>query len=157
MRRIAAACAVLALAGCASFGFSGQDTITSMVRVNADTALRIAATQLQHHGYTVNEIGNRTIITQPRAVPEYLRELSTKPSDPPQQLIFQVRTEQAGFMRGTRIRVAGYLVPRSQAATRTAPDKQRAVPITEDNPRLFREVQTVAGWISDAANRRRGS
>jgi hypothetical protein len=156
MRPIAAVCA-LALAGCASFGSSGQEQIRSMVRLDPDTALRVAATQLQHHGYSVTELGNRTIITQPRAVPQYLRELSTNPSDPPQQLIFRVQTERAGFVSGTRIIVAGFLVPRSQTEGRTAPELRRAVPITEDNPRLFREVQIVAGWISDAANRKRGS
>ena len=121
MRPIVAACA-LALAGCASFRTAGQENIRTMVRVDPDTALRIAATQLQHHGYSVSEIGNRTIITQPRTVPQYLREISAKPGDPPQQWIVRVQTQKSGFLSGTRVTVAGYLVPRSQTGGRTAPE-----------------------------------
>ena len=156
MRPLTAAC-TLALAGCSTFGFGGgRETVRATVRVHPDTALRIAATQLQHHGYTVTEIGNRTLITQPKVIPEYLRELSnkSKSQDPQQQWILRVQTERAGFISGSHITVAAYLVPRSQTGSRTAPELRRAIPVTEDNPRLFGEVQTVAGWITDAANRR---
>src|SRR5687768_18570405 len=77
MRRIAVVFATLAIAGCATFGGRGseiQDAAWATARVNPDTLLRIAVTQLEHHGYSVQKLGERSVMTVPRTVPNYLRD-----------------------------------------------------------------------------------
>jgi hypothetical protein len=156
MRPLILLSALLA-AGCATFGWSGRDTLSTTVGVPADTALRIASTQLQHHGYTVSDIGSQEVITSPRRVPQYLVELSTNREEQAelaqQQLILSVRVQPMPYFAGSRIDVAGYLVPRPQKGA-TNQVMEDAILITEeDHPTLYREVRAAAGWISDAIRR----
>ncbi len=60
--------ATLLVAGCATFGWSGRDTLSTTVGIPADTALRVASTQLRHHGYTVSDVSETEVITVPRQV-----------------------------------------------------------------------------------------
>ncbi|HEX6060355.1 MAG TPA: hypothetical protein VFZ11_15200 [Gemmatimonadaceae bacterium] len=152
--------ATLLVAGCATFGWSGRDTLSTTVGVPADTAMRIASTQLRHHGYTVTDVSTSEIITAPRKVPQYLLPLSTNPEEAAEladrQLILSVRVRPAPYFAGSRIDVTGFLVPRAtKGATNTV--MEDAVLITEeDNPTLYREVRAAAGWISDALKRHDG-
>lgn len=149
--------ATILVAGCATFGWSGRDTLSTTVGVPADTALRVASTQLRHHGYTVSEISASEVITVPRKVPQYLLPLSTNREEAAEladrQLILAVRVQPAPYFAGSRIDVTGYLVPRAtKGATNTV--MEDAILITEeDNPTLYREVRAAAGWISDALRR----
>ena len=148
----------LLVAGCATFGWSGRETLTTMVGVPADSALRVAVTQLQHHGYTVHALGDVEVMTDPRRVPQYLVELSTDPAEQQElagrQLIISVRVQPAPYFNGSRVDVAGYLVPpRPKGTTNTV--MENATLITEsNNPTLYREVRAAAGWITDALQRR---
>ena len=142
------------VAGCATFGWSGRDTLSTTVGVPADSALRIASTQLQHHGYTVSPIATGEVITVPRRVPQYLIPLSTNAAEQAefaaQQLIISVRVQPQPYFAGSRIDIAGYLVPRPEPGT-TNTVTQDAILITEQShPTLYREVRAAAGWISDA-------
>jgi hypothetical protein len=149
--------ATILVAGCATFGWSGRDTLSTTVGVPADTALRVASTQLRHHGYTVSDISASEVITVPRRVPQYLLPLSTNSEEAAElaerQLILAVRVQPAPYFAGSRIDVTGYLVP---LATKGATNMvmEDAILITEENnPTLYREVRAAAGWISDALRR----
>jgi hypothetical protein len=147
----------LGVAGCATFGWNGRDTLSTTVGVPADTALRIAATQLQHHGYAVNDIGSEQVMTSPRRVPQYLVQLSTDREEQAelaqQQIILSVRVQANPYFAGSRIDVTGYLVPRAQKGA-TNQVMEDAILITEEShPTLYREVRAAAGWISDAIRR----
>ena len=151
--------ATLLVAGCATFGWNGRDTLSTTVCVPADTALRIASTLLQHHGYTVTSVGEGEVMTAPRRVPQYLVELSTNREEQAelakQQLILSVRVQAAPYFAGSRIDIAGYLVPQG-ARGATNQVMEDAVLITEkSHPMLYREVRAAAGWISDALKRSR--
>ena len=63
----------LPLGGCArAFGGGRSEDAVQNVPTSVDSTLRIAATQLQHHGYTVQPLGERSVVTAPRPIPEWL-------------------------------------------------------------------------------------
>lgn len=153
-RSAIALASLLVLAGACSGAFwrSEDGQVTTTVSLPADSALRVAATQLQHHGFRVYQVGDRELITEPRAVPEHARQ-----SGEGEQWIIRVGVEPLSFVRGSRVRVTGFTVPQ-ETTVRPVSDNQvreNAVLVTGDrNPRLYREVEAVAGWINDAAGRR---
>jgi hypothetical protein len=134
------------------FGGSTTDAVQS-VPITADSTLRIAATQLQHHGYSVTPVGARTLMTVPRPVPAWLGEQDG--SMKARQWFVQVSVEPHYLARGTRLEVVGYLVPESatRPASGTTPNVQNAIPVTSEH-RLYQEVRTIASWIGDAARRK---
>ena len=154
-----AAVAVLATTGaCARFsGAPNGDSITTTVGTNRQTTMERARTDLMHHGFTVTRVGDQMLVTAPRPVPEYLREVSTARPGPGQQWFLVVESSDVRFFRGTHLRVSGYLMPPgagTAAAVRNGKRlDQNAIPITQQNPRLFREVQAAAGWIESEAQR----
>ena len=158
MRRISVVFAALAIAGCATFGGRGgeiQDAAWATARVNPDTLMRIAVTQLEHHGYTVQRLGERSVMTVPRTVPNYLRDASTA-APPSEQWVIRVNIDQVPFMGNSRVAVSAFVLPPGGSAGATAANAavlERATPVTSENDRMFREVETVARWISDAAKR----
>jgi len=94
------------------------------------------------------------VVTAPKAVPNYLREVSTaKPQS--QQWFLVVTTEQMKFFRGTKVRVAGYMLPPGAGTTKAVTNgkrlQQEAVPVTSKDAKLFREVEMVASWIANEA------
>jgi hypothetical protein len=96
------------------------------------------------------------LVTSPKTVPDYLREAST--ARPTQQKWFLVvQGTDVRFFRGTRLRIAGYLLPpgagQASAVSNGKRLEQSAIPITEQNARLFREVQVAANWIVAESNR----
>ena len=158
MRRFAVVFAALAVAGCATFGGRGseiQDAAWATARLNPDTLLRIAVTQLEHHGYSVQPLGDRTVMTVPRTVPNYLRDAAAA-TPPAEQWVLRVSVDQVPFMGNSRVAVAAFVLPKGGAAAASASNAavlERATPVTSENDRMFSEVETVARWISDAAKR----
>ncbi|HEX2779083.1 MAG TPA: hypothetical protein VHM30_06275 [Gemmatimonadaceae bacterium] len=154
--RMAAIAALAITAACArTTGGPNGDSVDMTVGLNRQTAMQTARTQLVHHGFTVTGIGDEMLVTSPKAVPEYLREVSTAKQSSGQTWFLVVESSDVRFFRGTRLRVSGYLMPAgsgtAQAVRNGKRAEQNAIPITQQNPRLFREVEAVAGWIESGA------
>jgi hypothetical protein len=155
--KVAAVFVLATVSACASIrGSQGENEtdVTMNVSGNKTKALEAARTQLIHHGYKVTTVGDQMVVTAPKPVPNYLREVSTaKPQS--QQWFLVVTTEQMRFFRGTRVRVAGYVLPPGAGTTKAVTDgkrlQQEAVPVTSKNAKLFREVEMVASWIASEA------
>lgn len=160
MRRIAVVFTALTIAGCATFGGRGseiQDAAWATARINPDTLLRIATTQLEHHGYTVQKLGERSLMTVPRTVPNYLRNAGAATA-PAEQWVVRVNVDQVPFMGNARVAVSAFVLPKAGTTTASVGNPaalERATPVTSENERMFSEVETVARWISDAAKRYR--
>ena len=143
----------ISLGGCSRlFGGSTTDA-TQSVPTTVDSTLRIAATQLQHHGYAITPVGERTLMTTPRPVPSWLGEQDGTMKG--RHWFVQVSAEPHYLARGTRLEVVGYLLPESatRPTSSRTPSVQNAIPITSEH-RLYQEVRTIASWIGDAARRR---
>ena len=159
MIKITALAALVTAGGCAGIhGSANGDSVTTTVSVPGPQALEIARTQLVHHGFTVTGAGSDVLVTSPRAVPNYLREASTaKPES--ERWFLVVRASDVRFFRGTHLRVAGYLMPPGAGEVSSVANGSRlaqsAIPITEQNARLFREVQAASDWITSEGNRKR--
>ena len=137
-------------------GTSNGDSVTATVGTTRAQALEIARTQLVHHGFTVTGAGSDVLVTNPKLVPNYLREVSTaKPTS--QRWFVVVQASDVRFFRGTHVRVNGYLLPAGAGTVEAVKNgtrlEQAAIPITEQNARLFREVQAVSNWITAEAKR----
>jgi hypothetical protein len=160
--RAPTALAVLTLSACSLFrggntntGRSSNEEVVLAIPVTADTALRLAVTQLELHNYRVNPAGPGLVVTSPRPVPDYLIEVSNekKPARARQQWILRVQAEPQRFISGSRVMVNGYILPPTSVITAGNGISQSAIPVTSENVRLFREVQVVGEWISAAAKR----
>ena len=155
LMRPAAACAVLvlAIAACSpAFWRSENGQVVTTVAVPADTALRVATTQLEHHGFRVYHLGEGELVTEPRGVPDHARQ-----DGQGSQWMVRVRVEPLSFVRGARLQVAGYMLPTGAMVRPTSDNQVRenAVLVTTvNNPQLYREVEAIAGWINDATGRR---
>jgi hypothetical protein len=155
--RVVAVFALATVSACASIrGSQAEDetNVTLNVTGNKAKALDAARTQLVHHGYKITTVGDQMVVTAPKPVPQYLREVSTaKPQS--QQWFLVVTAEQMRFFRGSRIRVAGYMLPAGAGTTKAVTNgkrlQQEAVPVTAKDPKLFREVEMVASWIANEA------
>lgn len=149
MRATSVMCA-MALVGCASFGAgSGQETVSQTVDVPVDTVLRIARTQLQLHNYKVGASSGNTLITEPRAVPGDVRFAANRGEAEYWLVRIDIGRRMLG---GTEIKVRGFRLPEGRP---TVPGSQPPmVPVTDDDQRLFNEIQAIANWIGDAARRK---
>ena len=159
MIKITTIAALALVAGCARIrGSANGDSVTTTVSAPRAQALEIARTQLVHHGFTVTGAGSDVLVTTPKLVPNYLREVSTEKQSS-QRWFLVVQGSDVRFFRGTHIRVSGYLLPAGagqvSAVTNGKRLEQSAIPITEQNARLFREVQAAANWIISEANRKK--
>jgi hypothetical protein len=159
MFKITALIALASVGGCAKMrGTSNGDSVTTTVSVPRAQALDIARTQLIHHGFTVTGAGSDVLVTSPKAVPQYLREASTaKPTQ--QKWFLVVQGSDVRFFRGSKLRIAGYLLPAGAGQVSSVANGQRltqnAIPITEQNAKLFREVQVASDWIVAEAKRQK--
>ena len=143
----------LPLGGCARMlGGGGSGDAVQSVPVSVDSTLRIAATQLQHHGYTVQPLGQSSLITAPRPVPDWLGGKDEKMKG--RQWFVQVNARSHYLARGTQLEVVGFMVPESSGQMNTSgvATVQNAVQVKSENP-LFQEVRTIATWIGDEARR----
>lgn len=143
----------VSVGGCSRLFGGAQRDVAQSVPVNVDSTLRIAATQLRHHGYTVTPVGDNSLVTTPRPVPDWLGDKDGKMKG--RQWFVQVNAEPHFLARGTRFEVTGYLVP--EGAPRTGPSStavvQNAIAVTSQH-QLYQEVRAIATWIGDAARRR---
>ena len=157
--KITTVAALVIVAGCARIrGSSNGDSVTTTVHAPRAQALEIARTQLVHHGFTVTGAGSDVLVTTPKLVPNYLREVSTGKQSS-QRWFLVVQASDVRFFRGTHVRVSGYLLPPGAGEVSAVTNGQRlqqsAIPITEQNARLFREVQAATSWIVSEANRKK--
>lgn len=150
--RLIAVVATLLLSACAAFRYGSEESVGLNLRVNPDTALRIASTQLIHHGFDVSPVGNDKIVTHPAPLPPHLRDDTDRTR--PRRWVIQVTSSRVLAISGTYIEVRGFLVPTSAEGTQGTATAQQLIPIGSDNEKLFREVRTIAGWIGDAVKRR---
>jgi hypothetical protein len=160
MRGFAVLCLAL-LPACASVRGGSQNNVTVSLGATPDSVLRIATTQLQLHGYQVSRIDDKMLVTLPRPIPNYLREVSTRePGLPGNEWILQLTTEPLVMVRGTRLRVSGFVVPKRPSVSPGNTVAESAIPVDARNQMLFREISVVADWIEDAtiraAKERRG-
>jgi hypothetical protein len=148
--RVTTVLCAMGLVGCASLGGgTGRETVSQTVDVPVDTVVRIAKTQLQLHNYKVGATSGSTIITEPRAVPGEVRDAANRREAEYWVVRVEVGRKTLG---GTEIKVRGFLLPEGRPTT---PGSQPAmVPVTDADPRLFNEIQAIAGWIGDAARRK---
>jgi hypothetical protein len=148
MRTTSVLCAMV-LAGCASLGGgTGRETVSRDVDIPVDTALRIAKTQLQLHGYRVGVTGGNTLITEPRAVPGEVRDAANHEQAEHWVVRIDVGTKTLG---GTQLRVRGYRLP--DGRPRTPGSQPPMVAVSDADRRLFNELEAIAGWIADASRR----
>jgi hypothetical protein len=158
--KMAAVALLATAAGCARMrGGPSGDSVTMTVGVNRQSAIDVARTQLQHHGFTVTAVGDEMLVTTPKPVPEYLREVSTAKPAPTQSWFLVVDASDVRFFRGTHVRVTGYLMPPGAGTVAAVKNgkrlEQNAIPITQQNARLFREVEAAANWIQSEATRKK--
>ena len=158
MTRIAANAVLTSTVACARFmGGPSGDSVATTVNTNRQTTIETARTQLVHHGFTVTKVGDEMLVTAPRPVPDYLREVSTEKPAAGQSWFVVVESSDVRFFRGTRVRVTGYLMPPGSGTVAAVKNGKRvaqnAIPITQENPRMFREVESIAGWIESASDR----
>ncbi|HVE79300.1 MAG TPA: hypothetical protein VNA89_10585 [Gemmatimonadaceae bacterium] len=141
---------------CFNMRGSGADNVTLSVAAPADSVLRIATTQLELHGYEVSRLDDQVIVTRPRAMPNYLIEVSTARNERAgNEWMVRVSAEPLEFIGGTRVTVRGYVLPRVRQVSAGNSASERAIPVTDDNPQLFREIEVIADWIDAAAQRSR--
>ena len=154
MRSLVIGCSILLLGGCSRlFGGGSSQDVAGTVDISVDSTLRVATTQLIHHGYTVQPAGQNSIVTTPRPVPAYLVQKADSLRN--RQWILQVNANRQAFLRGTRLTVTGYVLPPGAPTTGTGKATvERAIPVTNRSP-LFPEVRAVTGWITDEANRKK--
>jgi len=140
---------IVLLAACATLGGSASEGTSFQTKLSADSALRIAATQLQIHGYIIGVRGKNMITTEPRAVPQDLRAAAAK--RPVRRWVLRVDATRV-MLGGTNVRVAGFLVP--AGATGRGNPPEGATRVDQEDRQLFSEVRAVAGWVRDASQRK---
>ncbi len=146
---VPASLGLMLLAACATVGRSASEGTSFQTKLSADSALRIAATQLQIHGYTIGVRGKNMITTEPRAVPQDLRAAAAK--RPVRRWVLRVDATRM-LLGGTDVRVAGFLVP--VGATGRGNPPEGAMRVDQEDRQLFSEVRAVAGWVRDASERK---
>jgi hypothetical protein len=149
----------LALATAACSRWSGSqvlDAVETSTTADPATVSRIVTEQLQSHGYQVTTITPGVMVTLPRPVTEALHEAGDTSVVVGRQWIMQVTATEPQFTRGTRLRVAAFIVPpgRTTAPGDSVVMTQRGIPVTSANRPLFAEVRTASGWITAALGRR---
>jgi hypothetical protein len=143
---IAAAAAIVT--ACAVYRGPEQDNLAFTAPMPVDSALRIAATQLQLHGYTVTRQSSNTVVTMPRVIPS---ELRTPPRDRPATM-WVLRVEvSTSLANEARFRVSGFVVPEGRPTS--GQTSTQTLPVTAADKQLFGEVESVMRWIRDAARR----
>ena len=157
MRTFAALALVLSAACSSALWRADGRRVTSTVPLPVDSVLRVATTQLQHHGFEVHHLGGGVLITMPRPVPSHAVSGSAS-SGEGENWIVRVSAEPLSFVQGSRMQVTAYTLPPGATLATDERLQQDAVQVTTiRNARLFRELEAVAGWINDAAQRRQTS
>ena len=146
-----AAAAAGTTAACTGRRGPAESSFETSVRLAADTALRVARTQLQLHGFEVTAAGENALVTSPRPVPTHLQGDGVPAG---RHWMLRVEAQRRALAGGSRVRVLGYLLPPPASDARASgPTTQPATLVTSDNGPLFGELRTVGRWIEDAAGR----
>ena len=154
MRPQAALLLALSFTACSIFNRSGRNDFTdSTVASNASTTLRVARTQLEHHGYVVTVIDSSTLRTQPKSLQRYQRDTAGVATKGDQWFMI-VTVAPAGFTAGSRLRVEGFVIPRMPRTSGTSVQRANASPVTASDKQLYSDVRAAARWIADEANRK---
>src|SRR5215216_2490934 len=96
---------------CARSPFGAATDVTANVGVSIDSVLRVAQTELRSQGYQTVYDTSGIVFTMPRDIPENLRDSASTSKG--QQWMLQVTATNPRFFGGTRVRVAGFIVPTS--------------------------------------------
>ena len=148
---VLAVAAATATTACTGRSGPAESNFETSVRLDADTALRVARTQLQLHGFEVTAAGENAIVTTPRPVPAHFQGGGVPAG---RHWMLRVESQRRALAGGSRVRVIGYLLPAPSSDPRASgPTAQPATLITSDNGPLFGELRTVGRWIEDAAGR----
>ena len=152
MRPIHAASLVLLASACSMFRYSPADKTEATVPTNQATTVEIARTQLQHHGFTVQDLGGGVLVTAPRRLEAHQRDSAQgAAASQGDQWFLRVLVEPASFTAGSRMRVWGFVVPRVNPET--GAQRVDAVPVASRD-KLYADVRAAAGWIYDEASRK---
>lgn len=154
MRRIPLLVLVLAIS-CARMSWEGDRTLSRDVQAAPDSLMLIAAQTLREHGYDVRMVEDGSIVTAPKAIPQYSRPVSTAPDTMPSKWVLQLRVSPNTIRSGSRLSVTGFLVPRASERATDTTQARATVPVTSDQPELFRELERVGNWIVESVAARR--
>jgi hypothetical protein len=156
MRR-AALLAAFALSGCIIFRGQSSESTDFFTTLSPDSALRVAATQLEQAGFQIGARADNTIMTRTRALDQEVNVATLK--KPARHWMLRVDAMPDTLTRRTRVVVQGYAVPELPAGsaagtTTTIPPDLEVAPITTNNRRLFKEIETVTNSIRNASNQK---
>ena len=146
---LAAALALSACSAAAIGGGSGQ-AVTINVNVRPDSLHKAAVNYLTNAGFTATRLADSTLVTAPMIIPERARSATTQD----QQWVLQIKSEKNFLMSGSRLRVAGFVVPPASNMPVDTTTVSRATPITTRNALLYNEVRAVADAIANSVGRR---
>jgi hypothetical protein len=153
------ALALLALvSACALRQAEGIQDLTFSVPSSADTVLARARVELTELGYELTPTEARLLLTAPRPIPDSLARGSDGATDVTGQLwVLRVTATDQTFSAGSRATVSAFYFP-VPAPGDASPGNvvlHSSTPVTAAaTPRLFTELQRVAGRIQAAAVRR---
>lgn len=141
--------------GCARLSWQGNQTISRDVAAPSDTILIAAVQALREHGYDARIVGNQTIVTAPKAVPQFTRPVSTAADTLPDSWIVQVDVMQNQLRAGSTVAVSAFLVPRASEKSADTTQKRNALPVSSSQPVLMQEVERIGNWIVEATAARK--
>lgn len=134
----------LSVTACARLDWQGTQSLTRDVPLPVDSLLVTAARALEAHGYHTRIVNGEAVVTLPKAVPGFERDVSTA-AGPERLWVVQVMAATNRTRAGTKLTVAGFLIPHDSGAV-----VQRTIPITAADPELFKQLEVVGNWIVDA-------
>ena len=148
---------VFALLGtaCARLSWTGNQTLSHDVSYPSDSVLVAAVQALREHGYDARIVGNQTIVTTPKAVPQFTRPVSTAADTMPDSWVLQVDVVPNQMRAGTTLSVTAFLVPRAAERGGDSTMKRLTTPVNSTQPTLMQEVERVGNWILDATAARK--
>jgi hypothetical protein len=147
----------LALLGtaCARLTWQGTQTLSRDVSAPSDSVLVAAVQALRDHGYDARIVGNQTIVTAPKAVPQFTRPVSTAADTMPDSWILQVDVQPNQLRAGTTLAVSAFLIPRASQRSADTTQKRLALPVNSSQPVLMQEVERIGNWIVEATAARK--
>ena len=147
-----AALLVLALPACAVFGRGRSNFTDTTVPTSAATTIKIARTQLEHHGYTIASEAENLLVTNPKPLQQYPRDTSGAAAKGDRWFL-RVEVQSASFTAGSRMTVQGFVVPKVAKASSGGAQQVDAILVTDRDGDLWNDVRAAARWIVDEANR----
>lgn len=141
--------------GCARMSWQGDQTLSRDIGSPSDSVLVAAVQTLREHGYDARIVGNQTIVTAPKAVPQFTRPVSTAADTLPDSWIVQVNVAPNNVRSGSTVSVSAFLVPRASERATDTTTKRLALPVNSSQPVLMQEVERIGNWIVDATASRK--